>query len=90
MRCKGKLYASITGIPVLTVVEEDKIKMAEINFLCVHKTIRDKRLAPVLIREVTRRINLKDKWQAVWSWLKEDLYGGKGVAYGVYQGEVLA
>lgn len=61
----GKLFASITGVPVHTFVEDDKLKMAEINFLCVHKQIRDKRLAPVLIKEVTRRVNLKDKWQAV-------------------------
>lgn len=32
--------------------------MAEINFLCVHKRLRSKRLAPVLIKEVTRRVNL--------------------------------
>lgn len=31
--------------------------MAEINFLCVHKRLRAKRLAPVLIREITRRVN---------------------------------
>lgn len=33
--------------------------MCEINFLCVHKGLRSKRLAPVLIQEVTRRVNLK-------------------------------
>jgi len=63
----GKLYASITGVPVHTCLEEDKVKMAEINFLCVHKSIREKRLAPVLIKEVTRRINLRDKWQAIYT-----------------------
>ena len=40
--------------------------MAEINFLCVHKKLRDKRLAPVLIKEVTRRINRRDIWQAAY------------------------
>ena len=35
--------------------------MVEINFLCVHKKLRSKRLAPVLIREITRRVNLKGK-----------------------------
>lgn len=34
------------------------VPMAEINFLCVHKKLRSKRLAPVLIKEVTRRVNL--------------------------------
>jgi hypothetical protein len=35
------------------------IKAVEINFLCVHKKLRSKRLAPVLIKEVTRRVNLE-------------------------------
>ena len=37
--------------------------MVEINFLCVHKKLRTKRLAPVLIKEVTRRTNLMNVWQ---------------------------
>jgi hypothetical protein len=35
----------------------------EINFLCVHKKLRSKRLAPVLIKEVTRRVNLQGIFQ---------------------------
>ena len=34
--------------------------MAEINFLCVHKQLRTYRLAPMLIKEITRRVNLCD------------------------------
>lgn len=41
--------------------------MAEINFLCVHKGLRTKRLAPVLIKEVTRRVNRENVWQAVYT-----------------------
>lgn len=41
--------------------------MAEINFLCVHKSLRTKRLAPVLIKEVTRRVNLHCIWQALYT-----------------------
>ena len=41
--------------------------MAEINFLCVHKKLRTNRLAPVLIKEVTRRVNKLDIWQAVYT-----------------------
>ncbi len=41
--------------------------MAQINFLCVHKTIRAKKLAPILISEVTRRVNLKNQWQAIYT-----------------------
>lgn len=40
---------------------------AEINFLCAHKKLRNKRLAPVLIKEVTRRVNLRNIWQAVYT-----------------------
>lgn len=41
--------------------------MAEINFLCVHKKLRSKRLAPLLIKEVTRRVNLCGIWQAAYT-----------------------
>lgn len=41
--------------------------MVEINFLCVHKKLRSKRLAPVLIREITRRVNCKGIFQAVYT-----------------------
>lgn len=33
-------------------------RLCEINFLCVHSTMRSKRLAPILIREITRRVRL--------------------------------
>lgn len=44
-----------------------KIMKAEINFLCVHKSLRAKRLAPVLIKEVTRRVNRCNNWQAIYT-----------------------
>merc|ERR1712157_268764 len=57
----------ITGIPATIQVYDRTIKMAEINFLCVHKKLRSKRLAPVLIKEITRRVNKMDIWQAVYT-----------------------
>ena len=42
-------------------------KMVEINFLCVHKKLRSKRVAPVLIREITRRVNCRGIFQAVYT-----------------------
>lgn len=39
----------------------------EINFLCVHKKLRSKRMAPVLIREITRRVNLEGIFQATYT-----------------------
>jgi glycylpeptide N-tetradecanoyltransferase len=43
------------------------LRFIEINFLCVHKKLRAKRLAPVLIKEITRRVNVTDVWQAVYT-----------------------
>ena len=63
----NKLFGFISGIPVDCVVRGKTIKMAEINFLCVHKSLRTKRLATVLIKEVTRRVNLHDIWQAIYT-----------------------
>jgi glycylpeptide N-tetradecanoyltransferase len=58
----NKLYGFIAGIPVKVMIKEKEVKMAEINYLCVHKKLRSKRLAPVLIKEITRRVNLKNVW----------------------------
>lgn len=41
--------------------------VSEINFLCVHKKLRNKRLAPVLIKEVTRRCNVMGIFQAIYT-----------------------
>ncbi|GBG75737.1 hypothetical protein CBR_g20984 [Chara braunii] len=62
-----KLVAFITGVPAKIRVENQLVPMAEINFLCVHKKLRAKRLAPVLIKEVTRRVQSEDIWQAAYT-----------------------
>jgi glycylpeptide N-tetradecanoyltransferase len=64
---KNKLFGFISGIPVHINVRGKSVLMAEINFLCVHKSLRTKRLAPVLIKEVTRRVNLHNIWQAIYT-----------------------
>ena len=46
----GKLVGFISGIPARVKVNDDVVSMVEINFLCVHKKLRSKRLAPVLIK----------------------------------------
>jgi len=61
------LMGFITGVPANIAVYDQSLKMVEINFLCVHKKLRDKRLAPVLIREVTRRVHLTGIFQAVYT-----------------------
>ncbi len=63
----GQLYGFISGVPSDIVVYGRRVPMVEINFLCVHKKLRSKRLAPVLIKEITRRVNLTNVWQAVYT-----------------------
>ena len=57
----------ISAIPVHIHVNEKELKLVEINFLCVNSKYRTKRLAPVLIKEITRRVNLTNIWQAVYT-----------------------
>jgi glycylpeptide N-tetradecanoyltransferase len=67
VKTSHKLVGFITGIPASIQVHEQTVQMAEINFLCVHKRLRSKRLAPVLIKEITRRVNKQNVWQAVYT-----------------------
>jgi len=67
VKASKKLVAFITGVPAVITIEDKKIKLTEINFLCVHKKLRDKRLAPVMIKEVTRRVHLQGMFQAVYT-----------------------
>ncbi|XP_039270658.2 glycylpeptide N-tetradecanoyltransferase 2-like [Styela clava] len=62
-----KLVGFISGVPSKIKVYEQVENMVEINFLCVHKKLRAKRVAPVLIKEITRRVNLRGVFQAVYT-----------------------
>jgi len=63
----GKLLGFISAIPASLAVYHAPLQCVEINFLCVHKKLREKRLAPVLIREITRRVNLRGIFQAAYT-----------------------
>lgn len=63
----NKQVGFISAIPLTISCRNNIIKSVEVNFLCVHKSLRRKRLAPILIREVTRRVNLYDIWQALYT-----------------------
>ena len=70
VRAKGPsrlLVASIFGIPTKLRVRDNVLDVVEINFLCIHKKLRSKRLAPVLIKEITRRCHLQGIYQAVYT-----------------------
>ncbi|KAF5850627.1 hypothetical protein GGP41_010308 [Bipolaris sorokiniana] len=63
----GKLVAFISGIPIQMRVRDKVLNCSEVNFLCVHKKLRSKRLAPVLIKEITRRCYVEGTFQAVYT-----------------------
>lgn len=62
-----KLVAFISGVPITLRIRSKTVQCSEVNFLCVHKKLRSRRLAPVLIREITRRCNLVEIWQAIYT-----------------------
>ena len=64
---KKKIVGFITAIPSKLNINNNEINMAKVCFLCVKKEFRNKRLTPVLIKEITRRINLKNIWQGVYN-----------------------
>ena len=67
VKYKNKLLATICGIPMTIRLFDKEIEMIEINFLCIHNKLRNKRLSPVLIKEATRRTNLHNMWQAFYT-----------------------
>ncbi|KAJ8956389.1 hypothetical protein NQ318_015127 [Aromia moschata] len=62
-----RLVGFISAIPATLKIYQKTQRMVEINFLCVHKKLRSKRVAPVLIREITRRVHLNGLFQAVYT-----------------------
>lgn len=67
IRSGNTLCAFISAIPTEMRVRDNIIRSSEVNFLCIHKKLRGKRLAPVLIKEITRRVNLEGTWQAIYT-----------------------
>jgi len=62
-----KLLAFISGVPIALRVRTKVLRATEINFLCIHKKLRSQRLAPVLIKEITRRCYRKGIFQAIYT-----------------------
>lgn len=62
-----KMVGFICAIPCKFKVRRNEIQSVEVNFLCVEKSLRSKRLAPILIKEVTRRVNLTGIFQALYT-----------------------
>ena len=62
-----KLVAFISGVPMTLRVRSKTLKSTEVNFLCVHKKLRSKRLTPLLIQEITRRSFVEGIFQAIYT-----------------------
>lgn len=52
----GRLVAFISATLLKLRIYDNVIPSASVNFLCVHRKLREKRLAPQLIREITSRL----------------------------------
>lgn len=52
------LVGFICGKVVKMQINKNKLDMIEVNLLCIHPNLRNKRLTPVLIKELTRQFNI--------------------------------
>uniref|UniRef100_A0A3Q2YJH1 Glycylpeptide N-tetradecanoyltransferase n=1 Tax=Hippocampus comes TaxID=109280 RepID=A0A3Q2YJH1_HIPCM len=62
-----KLVGFIAAVPADVHVYDTVKRMAQIKFLCVHKKLRLKRMTPVLIRELARRVRRQGVGQAAYT-----------------------
>ncbi|KAH0789790.1 myristoyl-CoA:protein N-myristoyltransferase [Histomonas meleagridis] len=67
MESNGKLAAYISAIPITVRVHEDIQHIVAVDFLSIHQRLRGKNLAPILIKEVTRRVNLTGIFTAIYT-----------------------
>jgi glycylpeptide N-tetradecanoyltransferase len=64
---KNKLVGYITATPSQVACRGEDVRVVVINLLCVHKKSRSRGLAPLLIREATRRAVSRGITQAVYT-----------------------
>uniref|UniRef100_A0A7N6ACE0 Glycylpeptide N-tetradecanoyltransferase n=1 Tax=Anabas testudineus TaxID=64144 RepID=A0A7N6ACE0_ANATE len=62
-----KLVGFIAAVPANIRIYEAEKRVVQVKFLCVHKKLRLKRMTPVLIRELTRRVNQQGVSLAVYT-----------------------
>uniref|UniRef100_A0A3P9I4L5 Glycylpeptide N-tetradecanoyltransferase n=1 Tax=Oryzias latipes TaxID=8090 RepID=A0A3P9I4L5_ORYLA len=67
VQANKKLVGFIAAVPADVRIYETEKQMVHVKLLCVHKKLRQKRMAPVLVRELTRRVNLQGLYQAVYT-----------------------
>ncbi|KAH7820613.1 putative Protein NMT-1 [Monocercomonoides exilis] len=64
---KKVMVAFISAVPCRVFVGGKLIDSVIIDFLCVHKSLRSKRLAPLMIKEITRRVNCHGTFTAIYT-----------------------
>lgn len=62
-----ELVACICGIPATITVRQKKLRVTVIDYLCIHTSLRRRRLTPVLIKEMTRRCYQDGIYQAAYT-----------------------
>jgi glycylpeptide N-tetradecanoyltransferase len=62
---KDIVVGVISGTIQQTQIKQNKVDVLHVNLMCVHPSYRTKRLSPVLIKEITRRANLKGCFQGI-------------------------
>jgi len=63
----GVLIGFISSILANNQIYNAKLKVAEVDFLCINPKLRNKRLTPLLIKELTRRVTLEGISQSLYT-----------------------
>jgi glycylpeptide N-tetradecanoyltransferase len=63
----GKLAAFISAMPASVIVRGKRLDIVAVDFLSIHHKLRNRNLAPLMIRELTRRVNLAGIFQAIYT-----------------------
>ena len=63
----GKIVAFISAIPITVRIKDDVQNIVAVDFLSIHQKLRGKNLAPLLIKEITRRVNLQGIFTAIYT-----------------------
>jgi len=63
----NKIVGFISAIPITVRAYEKTMQIVAVDFLSVHQGLRGKNMAPILIKEVTRRVNLTGIFQAIYT-----------------------
>jgi len=63
----GSLVGFISGIPHKIRLHNDTQVWCCVNFLCVHSRLRAKKMAPILIFELARRVRVSHVYRAIFS-----------------------